>query len=717
MRTAGGSLDSFRDSLYPTLHPVAAHGLVGGAELLASRSSLALSESRFARISLLGVVLGLLAFAGLARFHDLGGAPLAEDEYYTTRGIEWILAEGVPAIPGGGYYARAPLFQYLAAGFAQLFGADAFAYRLPSAIFGLLVGVLGFFYARRFGGPAIALAVAAALLLSSWEIEFSRLVRFYTLFQVVVLLFLLALDKVYFEARAGWRYVPHAALLLAAFAHELAVLFAPLLFLPLLPNCTNLPLGKPRHWAGFAFVSLLITLVVATITIGLDLNEYGVVDRYPEGYERPVRFDGPFALPARPFFRLFSDPILHLAAVCLIGAALVLAFLTGRGRSARQLEIPDLLLALALLAGLFHLFAAMALVLVFAFARYDLWRLASQPTRRLVLLGAIVAVVLGWLAVATMVPERMVTDAVVARWGISDPTSLGAILRGGWSTFFGWPDFYRPTLRPFADELPELGVALAVALAWFVFAHRHDAFPDLLRHPGALTIYWMLATGFFTAGSSTSRYWFPLLPVLYTFVAVSLAEAATRWRPHAELAARRGASLAFLLLFALGPDFHPGHILNVGADAVRYRTGPFARFEETWYPRPDVRTAAETVARRHTDVPGARIVVDTLPALSHYLDVDHAVYLDRRSTRFAQYGRDRGRRELWSGRCLLSTPEDLLAYADPAEEIWIVRESDPARHWTNVAAITNGQLIEVARDVIGQDGRIELIRLRSTSAR
>jgi hypothetical protein len=673
-----------------------------------------------ARVSLLGAALGVLALATFARFHDLGGAPLAEDEYYTTKGVEWILAGGLPAIPGGGYYDRAPLFQYAAAGFAQLLGADAFAYRLPSALCGLLVGALGFFYARRFGGLALGLAVAAALLLSSWAIEFARLVRFYTLFQVAVLLFLIALDKAYFEARAGWRYMPHAALLLAALAHELAILLAPLLLLPLLPNCTRLHLGKPRRWIGFALASLLIMLVVAEITIGLGLRDAAVIDRYPDGYQRPDRFGGRLATPALPFFRLFPEPILHLAAVWLLAAALVVAFLVVRRRGTRQLEAPDLLLALALLASLFHLFAAMGLVLVFAFARYELWHLPAQPTRRLVLIGTILAVVLGWLTVVAIAPERLVTDAVMARWRGLDTSTLDAILRGFWSTFFGWPDFHRSTLRPFAAELPELGLALFAALVWFVVAHRHDSLPDLLRHPGALVLYWMVAMALFTVGSSTSRYWFPLLPVLYTLIAVSLAEAATRWRPRTEFAAQRWASLAFLLLFSLGPDFHPGHILNVGDDTVRYRTGAFARFDQTWYPRRDVRTAAESLARRHADAPGTRIVVDTLPAMSYYLDVEHAIYFHRGYSRFADYSRERGRREMWSGRRLLSTPEELSAYADPAEELWLVGSIEPlGRSDTDLAAVAlaHGRLIEVGRDVLGQDGRIQLIRFRSTSAR
>ncbi len=676
-----------------------------------------LSLRRRASISLLGAVLGVLALGAFARFDDLGGAPLAEDEYYTARSIEWILADGLPAIPSGGYYIRAPLVQYAAAGFARLLGADAFAYRLPSALCGLLLGALGFLYARRFGGLAVGLAVAAALLLSSWEIEFGRMARFYTPFQIAVLLFLIALDEAYFEARPGWRYLPHALLLLAALVHDLTLLLTPLLFLPLLPGCTRLRLGGPRRWLGFAMASLLVTLGLALlITVGQSLRDHGVVDPYPPGYDYPARFGGTLATPALPFFRLLPSPILHLAAVGLIAAVLVAAFLAARRAGARKLAWPDLLLALALLASLFHLFAALALVLGFALARYDLWRLRAQPAGRMVMLGATLLAVLGWLALAGIEPGRIVTDEVVARWDVPDPGAPGAFLRALWSTFFGWPDFYRSTLRPFATELPELGLALLAALGWFVVAYRHARAPDLLRHPGALVLYWAAAMALFTVGSSTSRYWLPMLPVLYTLIAVSLAEAATRCLRSSELSARRGAAIAFLLLFALGPDFQPRHILNVGADAVRYRTNGFARFAATWYPRWDVRGAAATLTRWHAAAPGARIVVDTLPALSYYLAAEHAVYLDRGHSRFAEDSRERGRREMWSDRRLLSTPDELLAYADPAEELWLVRATEPASRGADLDALPAGRLTEVARAALGQDGRIELVRLRPTGA-
>lgn len=621
-------------------------------------------------------------------------------------------------IPSGGYYTRGLLFQYLAAGFAQLSGADAFAYRLPAAIFGLLLSIVAFFYSRRFTGVAVGLAVAAALLLSSWEIEFSRFIRFYTLFQVFLLLFLIVLDKAYFEARAGWRYAPHAMLLLCAFAHELAILLAPLLFLPLLPICTRLRLATLPAWAGFALVSLIVTIFVAMVTIGLDAPDYGVVDRLPPDYEGMVRSMTLFSLPSLPFFRLAASPLQHVLVIGLIVGGMVVAFLVRERWGGQRLEWPDLLVALALVAAVFHLFALVGLLLLFAFARYDLWRLTAQPARRLVLLAITLAVMAGWVALALAAPERLLTPEVINRWLMeaNQQGGTGATLRALWSTFFGLPDFYRTTLRPFAAELPELGIAVAAALIWFAIAHRHDPVPDLLRHPGALVIYWALIMALFSAGDSTSRYWFPLLPILYLLLALSLAEAFARWWPQGGARSAGSACAAFLALFTLSPDFNPRHILDVGDDAVRYRADPFGRFEETWYPRPDVRTAAMTIEEWRAEFPDARIVIENLPAMSHYMKGDYAIYFDRGYGRFASYSRERGQRERWSGKRLLSTPEELVDYARPAAELWLARAIDPTTRPPGTdltTALLAADFVETERAVTDTDGRIEIIRLRN----
>ena len=182
---------------------------------------------------LTAVMIGAVLAGLLARWHDLEVRPLAVDEYYTVRSVEFILERGVPEFPSGGLYTRGLPLQYLLAASTKIFGENVFAYRLPGLVFSLISVALAYWYARRFTTVPVAGALAIVLLVSSWHIEFALFVRMYALFQCLTLLFLIAVDDAYFGT--GWRrrYVPHALLILATLAHQLGLLLAPLLFLPL----------------------------------------------------------------------------------------------------------------------------------------------------------------------------------------------------------------------------------------------------------------------------------------------------------------------------------------------------------------------------------------------------------------------------------------------------------------------------------------------------
>ena len=192
------------------------------ASFLRARSVLALL--------LVALLLGAMLVGLFARWHDLELRPLAVDEYYTVRSVEFVLERGLPEFPSGGLYTRALPLQYLLATSTKIFGENAFAYRLPGLAFSLISVVLAYWYARRFTSVPVAGAVAIALLVSSWHIEFAYFVRMYSLLQCLTLLFLIAVDDAYFGT--GWRrrYAPHVVLVLAAWVHQIGLLLAPLLF-------------------------------------------------------------------------------------------------------------------------------------------------------------------------------------------------------------------------------------------------------------------------------------------------------------------------------------------------------------------------------------------------------------------------------------------------------------------------------------------------------
>ena len=108
----------------------------------------------------------------------------------------------MPEFPSGGMYVRGLPLQYLLAASTKIFGQNVFAYRLPGLVFSLISVALAYWYARRFTSVPVAAAVAIALLVSSWHIEFAYFVRMYTLLQCLTLLYLIAVDDAYFGTGA-----------------------------------------------------------------------------------------------------------------------------------------------------------------------------------------------------------------------------------------------------------------------------------------------------------------------------------------------------------------------------------------------------------------------------------------------------------------------------------------------------------------------------------
>jgi 4-amino-4-deoxy-L-arabinose transferase-like glycosyltransferase len=107
----------------------------------------------------------LLAAGTWLRFWHLDNVGLHGDEDIMGLAARGIVASGIPVLPSGMEYWRAPLHTYLLAGSTVFFGDTEWALRLPSAVVGSTCGLLAFFVGRRFLGPLPNLAFAATVIL------------------------------------------------------------------------------------------------------------------------------------------------------------------------------------------------------------------------------------------------------------------------------------------------------------------------------------------------------------------------------------------------------------------------------------------------------------------------------------------------------------------------------------------------------------------------
>jgi hypothetical protein len=228
---------------------------------------------------------------------------------------------------------------------------------------------------------------------------------------------------------------------------------------------------------------------------------------------------------------------------------------------------------------------------------------------------------------------------------------------------------------------------------------RNRPWLEIVASPAGIAAYGILSFGLLRYFYESVRYQYFLYPLFLTVMATASARL---------LGKTRGACV-FLVLFALCGDFSPGHIARVGGDEIGFRMGRFRDRREIWYPRSDYRSAAAALAqfaRRATPV-----VIGTCEPVAYYFKGDFVRYLDRSEFPFWEQSRDKGARELWTQRPLLSTAEELRRWSAGYREILLVRrlpgdanELDPQRVWPE-------RLIAVTEEFRSMDGGVDIVRV------
>jgi len=140
------------------------------------------------RISIFtGLVVLIITGASLRMIH-IGTPSMWVDEANTVFSAGSVLETGMPYMPTGNIYGRAPLYTYSVALTYRILGVSLENARLTSAIFGILCIPLVYAIAALLFGRRTALISALFVTISFYEIGWSRVARMYTLFQFFTLL-------------------------------------------------------------------------------------------------------------------------------------------------------------------------------------------------------------------------------------------------------------------------------------------------------------------------------------------------------------------------------------------------------------------------------------------------------------------------------------------------------------------------------------------------
>jgi hypothetical protein len=304
------------------------------------------------------------------RFWHLGNVGLHGDEDIMGLAARGVITHGIPILPSGMVYSRAPLHTYLLAGSTLLFGDNEWSLRLPSAVAGSLCGLLAFFMGRRFLDAKPNIAFVTLITFLPAMIEVSQTARMYVFFVASLLAFGTLLFRWERTGTTISLLLTFLSLLLAFQFHALSVFASPLLLFPGLANRSRKQLCQG---------TVAFALAVVTAELFSRITERS----YPENAEQLILETEDGTAPLELLFQGHS----RLVVAAAIGVA-VAVFLLGTIRVHRwKAALPaTLMLMLGAASCVLLQYHIAAIVLLFGTI---IWlRAETGKNSRLVILGA-----------------------------------------------------------------------------------------------------------------------------------------------------------------------------------------------------------------------------------------------------------------------------------------------------------------------------------------
>lgn len=580
-----------------------------------------------------------LALGIYARFAGLHLWSVALDEYHSIMAVRFILENGVPSFPDGGYYMRGVLPSYLAAGLTSFgFLGETTAFRLISAIASLAAVPPLFFLARAAAGTNAACVVAGLFLLSVLEIETARYARMYGPFQALFLWHLWFLLQALREP-ANRRYIVGMIALAAVgpFVFEGAIFLVLLFFVPVLAR----PAFYRWPYLAIGFVLFIGTFLYESIgwrRLGVSYSPVPEVGASAGG--GPPAF-GPLLLPDLTVLGLPAAVywLCGLAGV-LLGGALV-AHAVRRESSPWTL---GLVAAVALPLAFMHQIAVAGLIVVFVlfFALGTERGEVHSLLRRIAAICAIAAVC--WAGALVVVGPG-------AR-------SAGGFVRTAYDVLGAYPPLLDTFVRPWLDQQPVsslllggLGAAGAAAAVLSPRLRRGNPVYFLLL---AVFVALLAVVAAINTPYTHSRYSLFLYPV---WIILALMPLAWLYAWISETAGRRvasaGAVISLVAALVVSDDISFAHITSVDSYESAYRLTPASARQRD---RLDYESVARFVNER---VPAEATVISTERKVAFYTDKIDLTFFDSSSPEFGTTTAVGGARELWTGLPVVATTEAL----------------------------------------------------------
>ena len=603
--------------------------------------------------NLLILIIMLIAgiFVRLNGFDSFGFS--SSDEYYIIKSVKNILQRGLPEFETGGYYVRGILYQYLSAGLLLIGVKDVAALRIITILFNILSVPALYLIAKRIINPTAALIVCFLFIFSVWEIEYSRVARFYTPFQAIFLWYVYFLMKVILDKEYKsykWLYLLS---ILSIFIYEGAIFLIILNFLP------NFLYKNKNHLLLTSVIFVLSFIYLTTNFRGL-----GVENTLPTDIEfERGGSSAPIYLPHLLIFQLVlpKGEISWIAFLTLLIA--IFGAIVFRTVKRRSLEPEQLLYFLTIgLLAILNLYGILLLLLIglLLSRRMKINMIKSSEYR---FLGGFVLLSLIFWFIYTQTNQEWLT------WLHKSSFSAKNF---AWLTF-NYPNFYQELIEQWVYTFPIMSFILFTSLAVFtvfcVMKEKDDLTFSFL--PLVLLILIAIVSIVVTPYQS-ARYSFFLYPLLFT-VMIKLFYPLSGLMKKLRLRQIVYAVLIFLF-FYLSEDHNLNHILNINTREIMYRENYPKRLAGIYYYKEDYKSTGEFISQ---NLLFGDLIVSTIAPVEYYLPRLDYYFRDYRDKEFTARSREKGKTEVWTNSKLIYKESVLRKLIENSDQrIWLITYSD-----------------------------------------
>ena len=623
-----------------------------------------------------------LALGVYWRFQGFAAWPLAEDEYFIARSVEYMLASGLPEFPCGGFYVRGILYQALVAPILAIGASPEAALRMVAIASNLAMFPAAALLARSAGGVRFACAVLICLALSAWEIEMARFGRMYAPFQAIFMWYVWHAYKLVETGdvhRWNWLF---GLTVVGTLFWEGAVVLALCNFIPvfLAPNKT-----VRRHF--FVAVSLLVAVVVY-LTI-----EFRYIGSSPYLIDTgQIAQPSANSIIAWPHHLLTSPMFVAILALAATALGYVL-YRSSKRTNAGVLEILSLAaIAISILAS-----QILLALFIFVFGILLNWirpRFAFGAEHRL-------TVVVLTFAIGVM--------TVLAVYG-----GAGSTLTSSLKTLAAFPDLVDMVVYPWLDNLPlfSLWLVLSAAAVFLLVLTRPSTETISIR----LVFLILMGSLFVISAVPTlykeTRYSFFLYPLIIIVGGFLMHAASKNMGELRGVWKLRTIPIVLMVVFLASADFDYRHLASIDSYQANFRIDYPDHKTRHYYTRTDFRSAAQYV---NANADMADTIVVASEVFSHYTTRADYMYMRRIDPRARGQICPNGALERWSGLPLLGSIDELTAqvYRSGANEAWILVDQHllADAQWQDFTTSTDG----IAQVFLSDDGRTSVYKFDSSS--